>query len=248
MEKTETFGGSTISFVTHSLDVEIHRHASLQWVYAQDQPFNSRIDSTFYQNIVGFVIRPQVAHRCTSVVGAFTIINAEPHSRVGQYLLQSLAERPVRVFRERRHLLEWMGLLDSKSSVIGVELLLAQMAQRTVINIMDERVLAALQIVQTSPDWSMLSTATLADSVALSSSRLSALFKEQVGSSLSQFLLWNRLKAALRLLLEDDTKTITEIALETGFYDASNFNKYMQQMIGVPPRVFRKNSKLIQVW
>jgi AraC-like DNA-binding protein len=88
--------------------------------------------------------------------------------------------------------------------------------------------------------------AELAKEVFLSPSRLSAIFKAETGSSLSKFLLWTRLRSAIRKILEED-RTIKEAAMESGFYDPPNFNKYMHEMIGVPPVVLKQNSNIIQL-
>jgi AraC family transcriptional regulator len=53
-----------------------------------------------------------------------------------------------------------------------------------------------------------------------------------------QYLLRARLRRAARLLA-DDERTITDIALEVGFADLSNFVRSFHRAAGVPPRHFR---------
>jgi AraC-like DNA-binding protein len=59
-------------------------------------------------------------------------------------------------------------------------------------------------------------------------------------------MLWLRLRQAILKLVMEDT-SLTEIAVETGFYDSPNFTKYMHEMIGVPPIAFRKNRSVIKI-
>lgn len=70
----------------------------------------------------------------------------------------------------------------------------------------------------------------------------------QIGSSVSKFLLWTRLRQAVYLSLSDKKRTLTDIAYDTGFYDLPQLNKYMYKMFGVPPKGLKQNSDLIQVF
>jgi transcriptional regulator GlxA family with amidase domain len=72
------------------------------------------------------------------------------------------------------------------------------------------------------------------------------LFKKQIGSSIGKYILWTRLKNAIFLILSDNEKSLTNIALESGFYDSSQMIKYMYQMFGISPSKLRQKSDLIQ--
>jgi AraC-like DNA-binding protein len=89
---------------------------------------------------------------------------------------------------------------------------------------------------------------TFADLVFLSPSRLASLFKKQTGSSLSKYLLWTRLRQAVYITLSDRNKSLTDIAYDTGFYDLPQFNKYMYEMFGMPPKALKYSTDLIQVY
>ena len=89
---------------------------------------------------------------------------------------------------------------------------------------------------------------TFADIVFLSPSRLASLFKQQTGSSLSKYLLWTRLRQAIYLILSDESRTLTDVAYDTGFYDLPQFNKYMYEMFGMPPKALKHNSDLIRIY
>lgn len=64
-------------------------------------------------------------------------------------------------------------------------------------------------------------------------------FTRVIGVTPHQYLLRARLRRASRLLL-DDAGSITEIALEVGFNDLSNFVRTFHRAAGVSPRTFRR--------
>jgi AraC-like DNA-binding protein len=68
------------------------------------------------------------------------------------------------------------------------------------------------------------------------------LFAKVVGVTPHQYLVRSRLRHAARLLAGED-KTITDIALDVGFADLSNFVRTFHRAAGVSPRDFRKAAK-----
>ncbi|CAH1199231.1 helix-turn-helix domain-containing protein [Paenibacillus sp. JJ-223] len=79
----------------------------------------------------------------------------------------------------------------------------------------------------------------LANQVFLSPSRLSHLFKEQVGDSIVATLNKYRLKQAEKLLRYTQ-RPITEIALSVGFHSPDYFTRMFTQYYGVKPSQYRK--------
>lgn len=67
----------------------------------------------------------------------------------------------------------------------------------------------------------------------------SRIFQAQVGKSYSQYLSAIRLKNA-ELLLIRTSKSITEIALETGYSHVSNFTEHFKKSNGMTPFAYRK--------
>ncbi|MBS4176135.1 helix-turn-helix domain-containing protein [Lederbergia citrea] len=80
---------------------------------------------------------------------------------------------------------------------------------------------------------------SLSKQVALSPSRLSHLFREQVGDSIMATLLSMRLRHAARLL-EFTNRAISEIADDVGFSSPFYFTKQFTAFFGMNPRDFRK--------
>ncbi|XYH99731.1 helix-turn-helix transcriptional regulator [Sorangium sp. So ce1128] len=68
------------------------------------------------------------------------------------------------------------------------------------------------------------------------------LFARVLGVTPHQYLVRARLRRAARLLAED-TRSITDIALDVGFGDLSNFVRTFHRAAGVSPRGFRKAAR-----
>ena len=68
------------------------------------------------------------------------------------------------------------------------------------------------------------------------------LFTKVVGVTPHQYLVRSRLRHAARLLA-DDARSITDVALDVGFADLSNFVRTFHRAAGVSPGAFRKAAK-----
>ena len=64
-------------------------------------------------------------------------------------------------------------------------------------------------------------------------------FKEITGYKLSDYLTKIRLEYSIKQLIENE-KNLTTIALESGFYDQSHFNRNFKQQLETTPSYFRK--------
>ncbi|HJY35981.1 MAG TPA: AraC family transcriptional regulator, partial [Steroidobacteraceae bacterium] len=68
------------------------------------------------------------------------------------------------------------------------------------------------------------------------------LFANIVGVTPHQYLLRSRLRRAARALAEDD-RPVSDIALDVGFADLSNFVRTFHRAAGVSPRGFRQAAR-----
>ncbi|WP_226669713.1 helix-turn-helix domain-containing protein [Metabacillus litoralis] len=83
----------------------------------------------------------------------------------------------------------------------------------------------------------------LAKHVSLSPSRLSHLYKEQVGESIIETVKKIRLKQAERLLLHT-TRTINEISHEVGYQTPDYFTRIFTDYFGESPSAYRKKRRV----
>lgn len=87
--------------------------------------------------------------------------------------------------------------------------------------------------------------ALYADKVALSQSRLSHLFKEQVGIPLKSYIQFHQIQKAFLGLLNG--KNITEAAMFAGFDTPSHFAAVTKRMMGMPASISLKDSVFLKV-
>ena len=90
-----------------------------------------------------------------------------------------------------------------------------------------------------STDIDLDSTARIA---GLSPFHFLRVFANALGVTPHQYLVRSRLRRAARLL-PDTARSITDIALDVGFSDLSNFVRTFRRAAGVSPRAFRKAAK-----
>ncbi len=81
-----------------------------------------------------------------------------------------------------------------------------------------------------------------AEAANYSTAYFSRLFHEQTGKSYIAYLTGIRIKNAQNLLLNTD-RTITEIALDTGYQYPGNFTAAFRKSTGMSPQQYRKRSK-----
>ena len=86
----------------------------------------------------------------------------------------------------------------------------------------------------------------LADMVSLSRSRLSHLFREQVGIPLKSYIQFHQMQKAFFALLSG--KTITEAAMLANFDSPSHFAAVTKRMMGMPASLSSKNSVFLKVY
>ena len=91
-------------------------------------------------------------------------------------------------------------------------------------------------------DPQKMSEEAVSASCGLSISQFRKLFRQDVGISLPQYINNTRMSAAVYLICNTDKKILT-VAMESGFYDISNFNKLFRRAFGMTPREMRNKKR-----
>ena len=101
-----------------------------------------------------------------------------------------------------------------------------------------KRLVRALELFETSFDRP-LRLDDLADAVRMSRSHFSRVFNDSVGEPPARYLRRYRVKRAHEMMLSTG-KSLSEIALNCGFYDQSHFTRIFRRMVGVAPAAWRR--------
>lgn len=235
-----------LALKARNLSVEIHHHAAYQIVLSDDTLFNSTIGGIHYEQIHGFLIKPHVSHFCVAEKGTLSVLNIEAYSNIGLELARRLKEgRDYIVFDS---LAETNLFFQTPKEGLDVNKVVDALLATLPNAKYDERVIKIIEYIKVNYFEQNITPQTFSDMVFLSPSRLASLFKAQTGSSLSKYLLWTRLREAIYLILSDKARSLTDIAYDTGFYDLPQFNKYMYEMFGMPPKALKHNSDLTAIY
>ena len=98
---------------------------------------------------------------------------------------------------------------------------------------------AIMYIRENYTDPAKMNGTDIAEICGLSTSHFRYLFKKHFGITLPQYINKTRLSSAV-YLLRNTQKSITDIALETGFCDVSYFNRLFLREFGMTPGAMRK--------
>jgi AraC family transcriptional regulator len=89
-----------------------------------------------------------------------------------------------------------------------------------------------------------LSILRLASVAAISSSHLKMLFKQATGTPIHEYVIQRRIDRAKQLLLRQD-RSLSQIALETGFAHQSHLARTMRRVLGVTPGELQKSHRAL---
>jgi len=235
-----------LALKARNLTVEIHRHSAYQIVLSDDTPFDSTINGVLYEGIHGFLIKPHIPHFCVAEKGTLNVLNIEPYSNIGLELSDRfITDQDDIIFNTSA---DTNAFFETQKDNLEVTKIVDALLSKLPAVKYDERVTKMVDYIKINYFQSDITPQTFADLVFLSPSRLASLFKKQTGSSISKYLLWTRLRQAIYLILTEKERNLTDIAYETGFYDLPQFNKYMYEMFGMPPKALKHNSDLIEIY
>lgn len=86
---------------------------------------------------------------------------------------------------------------------------------------------------------------TILKGVYLSRSYANVLFKNKTGITIHRYIMQERLKCAMQMLLDQPETKVTTVALQCGFSDASHLTNSMHKLFGITPEKYRRrNGKL----
>jgi AraC-like DNA-binding protein len=181
----------------------------------------------------------------------FLSLNLDPDSATALRLRGAVGDRSVRLLKDdlatpfSERIVDFLeGRLDARQSrLLGDDIVSAIVPDEHPWPVLDARIGKIAYHLRTELP-SQIDASALAKEVALSPGRLMHLFRAQLGLSMGNFLLWQKMRHALSMILQD--VSLTSVAQACGFSDSSHLTHTFQEFYAVRPSDLR-NSSYVQV-
>ncbi len=223
-------------FEFENIDTEFHSHPANEIMIAKKGDFTLWIDNVPHKNLKFAIVPSNQKHKLSSTNCELKIIMIEHHHKL---LLESLEITEFDV--SKGYLLQ--NLPDRE--LIKIEKLVQIINNGQALNEYDSRISTTIEYLNKNDLEYDLMINTLTKITKLSESRLSHLFKSNVGVSLKKYLVWSRLKSTIKKHLHGKDDLFTAL-IKSGFYDQPHFSKSFKNMLGVKPTK-AYNSRNLQV-
>ena len=230
-----------------------HHHAALQIVLSDGNPFSIRIDGGQWTSARAVVVNSHVIHEIKDFAGTIVSFSLVPEIKRGLSLQKHVLRGENIRFLENIDKSDILSRLfrsvkerkDSARAFYDCEKFIDTLTgfQADTFNF-DDRMLSVLDCIQKNiPDH--ISASTLAKHIHISEDRFLHLFKEQLGLTLRQYILFQRIMTAVREFLEG--RSLTEAAHEAGFSDSAHFTRNFVEIFGIRPSQVIKYKEIYRV-
>ena len=213
-----------VSFSDSIYSTKVHAHYAIELAFARSGFLNISTGSQQFTNIQAAIIASNTPHGFDCLNGECLIYFIDPTTKLGEYLTDYYhldVEKVVvlgndeidRYKNDGEYLLpDFTGSHPKKIS---------------------ERTAQCLETIESHITEEELSVGQLAQKLFVSESRLAHLFKEEMGISIRQYILWKKMELAAMKAIEGHS--LTKSAHLAGFSDSSHFIKVFRKMFGVKP-------------
>ncbi len=223
-------------YVTNNLNIDTHSHPALEVLIAKKGKFSIETDFGKKTNLTFAIIDANVNHKiyCEQNEREVLLIECN-NAKLKEFLFNSGIKLKNGIFTSTE--------LTNRDELINDLLDFSTNQNLKLTN--DKRIYNCIEIMESKNlPYNRLIT-TLTSEILLSESRLSHLFKENVGISIKKYLAWNRLKYALEFLLNEKSN-LNEASFEAGFFDQAHLSNAFKNFLGISPfKVF--NSRTLQL-
>lgn len=222
-------------FEEKDLVTRFHSHPVLEVVVAKKGTFHLYTPDQALTHLQMGLVLPNQIHRLDAIGATCEIICIECcPSVIKQISVQFALTQPV------------LGIKAESVTDVSIWQTRLDQLMVTATEIQpDQRIKICLDYVREHLHQSSISLSDLAGCVLLSASRLSHLFKLEMGISIQQYIIWERMKAAINLLLVSSSN-LTDAIYQSGFYDTAHFNRHFKAFFGLPPSAVYNNSRIVQ--
>ncbi|MEL6558534.1 MAG: AraC family transcriptional regulator [Bacteroidota bacterium] len=222
-------------FQFDQVHTELHSHPAVELIFAEHGVF-SVITEFETQNDLSFsVVMSNQKHALVAEDCLLKVLMIEHQDQLVSNLLADHQISPVDGFVFSRQNAKLRLLLSDLSG---------QIMRKNPHPVYDDRVIRILDYIRNNEVSYDDMMAILPEVVHLSESRLSHLFKQEIGLSLKKYLIWDKLKKTIKNHL-DEEEGLMESLIKSGFYDQPHFIRAFKTMMGISPaKVY--NSRIVQ--
>lgn len=230
-----TFGDSWAGYIGRTDQNSAHSHVAIQLCIGLGEDITLELaDRVVRARAV--IIGPNVEHRAVPARHPVAFIYVSPDIALGRALKSLLQEDGVAL--PSPALIECF--INASSLPAAIEAVERLFAVDMPIDLRLRKALNLLRLDSGGPG----SVTRAAEAVGLSGPRLRCVATQQMGVSLSKWLIWHKLERASRALA--DGASLSQAAIDGGFADQAHLARMMRRMIGMTPgeaaTVLRKTS------
>ncbi|EOQ90431.1 DNA-binding helix-turn-helix protein [Leptospira yanagawae serovar Saopaulo str. Sao Paulo = ATCC 700523] len=240
--------GERILLGTQGLVTEPHSHYAVSILVSKQSPFQLVTKEKETIETEGIIIPPNFFHRLEASHTEIVVIQLDPKSeeykKIEMKDRYSLLDKPsIQTIQSLAEPL-FTNTLNCQTARKVYEEILEVLGSTKSNKEWDQRInVAVKKIKETLPN--PISLAVLSKETGISKDRFMHLFKENMGIPLRQYLLWQRLHIAARLLQNGENLTTASHA--AGFSDQAHLSRTFKKMFGVKPSLFLGGSHLTNV-
>jgi AraC-like DNA-binding protein len=225
-----------ILYLGLSPDNDLHQHHAAQLCVSLDRPLRYRMDSgSPWLTGRAILVPPDHQHQINAGDARILALFLEPESDDFPVAYSTGAVRTLSLSNEGAHTIRSLfdrGVDAGAAWAICMSAFNLSPDERSESTRGDKRVQSVVELIRSHPDHSF-SARELAQTIHLSPSRLSQVFKSQVGVPIRRFIVWSRLRTVINHALQG--ASLTEAAHAAGFSDAAHMSNAFRQMFGFAP-------------
>lgn len=235
-----------IAFIGNQVNATEHSHCVLQVFLSLDEPLLVTVEN---EQINGkcVIVNKNARHKFSCDNKTRLSILIDPSSSFTKELIKKIngnymiCDNGIEVIQHKAALLDndkqrYISFIQDFAEFLGVN---------RNSKITDKRIAKLLELLQNCDCYDH-TIESFAKSVCLSSSRLSHLFREQIGVPLKSYILFHQLEKAFTALLGG--ANITDAAMLAGFDSPSHFAATVKKWMGMPVSASIKDSEFLKVF
>ena len=223
-------------FEMGEIETTFHSHPVFEILLSKEGRMIVETPTHEYRNVSFAIIEPNIQHRVIVEKDNLLIVMVECNPI---YLHKSLSDFDLPDFEEV--FVEY----TKKDRTLLMEKIVQAVRQSTVPIAADDRINQCMYDLNHSSLTYKTIIKELASKTHLSDSRLSHLFKDELGISIKKYFVWSKLKRVFAKVVSGD-QNMYEASIEVGFFDQAHLSKAFKQMLGIRPSK-AYNSRMIQV-